>query len=83
MLYFPIFSIIYCSKLRNPLEYKASCGFEMFVTNKLCSDCGYQNKYIKSLKLCAWKCFSGDTHHDWDINTGVNFRNEAIYLLTV
>lgn len=57
--------------------------FEMFAANQLCSDCGHQNKYVKNLKLCEWKCFSCDIHHDWDTNAGMKFRNEAIRPLTV
>lgn len=55
----------------------------MFAANQLCSDCGHQNIYVKNLKLCEWKGFSFDIHHNWDINVGMKFRNEVIRPLTI
>ena len=70
------------------LEYKAkwygktiSKVDRFYPSSQLCSNCGFKNRDVKSLKIREWICPECGIHHDRDINSAINILNEGLRIL--
>jgi len=76
-------------EMRRQLTYKCdwygknlSVIDRFYPSSQICSNCGYQNKELKNLKIRMWKCPQCGIEHDRDINAAINIRNEGYRILT-
>ena len=67
----------------NMLEYKCDNLIKIdkwFASSQTCSECGYKEEKVKSLKVREWTCPACGTHHNRDLNAARNIEREGLSL---
>lgn len=54
---------------------------KFFASFQTCNVCGYKNNATKDLSIREWDCPQCGTHHDRDVNSAINIKNEGVRML--
>ena len=76
-------------EIKRQIEYK--CDWygknliqvdRFYPSSQICSNCGYQNKKLKDLKIRKWVCPICGSEHDRDVNAAINMKKEGHRILS-
>ena len=65
----------YKTKWRGKKLYKIDTYYP---SSQICSRCGYQNAYVKDLKVREWECPECRNQNNRDINASINIMFEGV-----